>query len=186
MEDGEIGGETGQFTVYETRVNFPKSKALRGKVLTLTVEGIDEGLKIQVDGHVVAFVSRSEITENDDRHDSTIDGNTVIPLLTTSAESQQADGSHVIRLTHMNSCDEERALIVSLQVEDISTLDCDRCDGLGGRPGEVNRSGCGCGVSRGQGLPTLALILLAGLFAFRSRRRNRSLGRLACPSLPPR
>lgn len=170
-EAGEIGGDSGQFVVYETRVFFPKTRDYDSKVLSLTITGLDEGLKVQVDGHVVAYVTRSELTDLDDRHDSSISGNVRIPLLTSAAQSTQDDGSHVIRLTHMNSCDDERALTVGLSIDELDDVDCARCDGLSGS--SVDEPAGGCQAASGSSLPAAFLILL-GLFA--SIRRRQGLG----------
>jgi uncharacterized protein (TIGR03382 family) len=133
-------GTEATYSVWESRVEIPDGARTADKDLALAVQGMDEGLRVQVDGHVVAYMTgtRDEL---------------VIPLLSLT----DARKDHVVRLTHVNSCEDARPLTVAFTITDSKT------DDLGGQA----ESG-GCSSTGTSGPPLIALGLLGLLW----RRRR--------------
>lgn len=92
-------GSSVSYTVYEALVRIPAAADLRSKVVTLAIHEMDEGLRVQVDGHAVAYVTA---------------GNQQVHLIAPAATGDL----HVIRLTHVNSCATARPLRVALSIDD--------------------------------------------------------------------
>ena len=151
-------GKMGSFSVFETRVKIPRTNTYGGNVLALTVNQMDEGLKIQVNGQLVRYLAQADGGGN--RNFSPVR----VPLLTNEVTPLD-DGSYVIRLTHLNDCGEERPLQVAL------SLDSAKADGIGPQTGAAPSTGCSLGGTPSTTSAELALALLS-LFALASRRRR--------------
>lgn len=136
-------GAEASYAVFESRVRIPRGKAKGNQNLRLMVEGMDEGLRVQVDGHVVAYLSHKGTQE------VTLVGPAATPL---------ADGTHTIRLTHLNSCKDERPLEVAVLFGDA------KLDDLG--PKDAGGCAAGGGAAGATGL------LLVGLGLFFARRKR--------------
>ena len=162
-------GRTGSYTVYEARVKLPNNAYHDDKALLLRVDEMDEGLMVQLDGRLVRYLKRA-----DGESASTASGTSAvtsrrftpqyIPLLTVPVVPASGD-SHLLRVTHLNSCGAERPLRVRLA--------------LGSRVGKgdyveldpVEEGGCRLSAhQRSSNLP--GLLLLLGLWAALRRRRG--------------
>ena len=71
---------------------------------SFVVKGMDEGVKVQVDGRVVGYLDHNNLSPTGSR----------IQLFTASVPPN-ADGSHYVRVTNLNSCGHERPLELSLE-----------------------------------------------------------------------
>jgi hypothetical protein len=100
-------GAAGDFHLYETRLWLPDTEALSSKVVVLDVYDMDEGLAVQVDGHAVGTLSRRDAGSLP----------TSLVLASTAAPAGD-DGTHVVRLIHLNDCAESRPLVVAVRIAD--------------------------------------------------------------------
>jgi hypothetical protein len=93
---------------------------------------MDEGLKIQVNGRVVRYLSRSDLDGGDSA--SSPPGGLGIPLFNQAVYTELGSHDYVVRLTQLNDCGDERPLKVHFNVVD------DKSDFSGETPAEM--SGC--------------------------------------------
>jgi hypothetical protein len=171
----ELCGATAHVSVYETLVKLPRSAAYADKVVMLTVNEMDEALRVLVDGHLVGHVTRDEGADMYEFFDPDlpITKPIRIPLL-TSAAPPHADGHHTVRLLHLNDCGPERPLRVAVSLEDKSA--CEKCDGVGDDSEGTLGSACAVSVPGRASALGSALLLAVGLattLVLRARRRPR-------------
>jgi len=147
----------GSFSVFETRVKIPRTVELSRKVAVLRVLGMDEGLKVQVNGHVVGYANEEDLAEQ---------GSLTIPL-TTNAAPPVADGTYVVRLTHLNDCSRERPLVVAVLLDD-------KADGVGVETVEQEAGACRVSPHSRHSSSALwgllGLLALGGVSLFRRRQ----------------
>jgi MYXO-CTERM domain-containing protein len=154
-------GAHGYANIFETRIKLPSTSTYADKAVFLTVRAMDEGLKVQVNGHLVGSYTQSMLAR----------GPLSIPLFTPA---MHADGdTYVVRLTSLNSCGAEVAPDVSLSLASRTKSD---------DPGyseDPKGSGCSMGpdaaTPRGAALLGLILFALFGVRRARRRMLERSL-----------
>jgi len=157
----------GSFAVYAARVRIPAADAFATKVLALDVRAMDEGLKVQVDGRVVAYLTRRD--GQDDPREVGGAFQSIHVELVSSAAPALADGTHLIELTHLNDCGDERPLAVSLSIDD-------KADAWGHGGGADTSGAGGCAVSAHAPIGTRTGLSVAGAIALIGtllRRRGR-------------
>jgi MYXO-CTERM domain-containing protein len=159
-------GAEASFSVHETRVALAPAASMADTRVELIVTGFDEGLRVEVDGRAVAYLSRRDLDE--------ASGAITVPLFGQAAPS--AGGARVVRLVHLGDCGAARPLLVRLEVvghDPVPVHDPGNPDDPGDPDpddGGDPAGGCGCRTSGagGQGaVLTLAVLALA----LRRRRR---------------
>ncbi|MBW2731219.1 MAG: hypothetical protein JRH20_02435 [Deltaproteobacteria bacterium] len=150
-------GETGSASVYEARVKFPNHSDHQDKTVLLTIIDMDEGLQVQVNGHLVRYAKRA---------DGVLQGTALfspikIPLMQSALQPAE-DGVHVVRLIHLNSCGRERPLLVRLAL----------AERVGkGDFVEISPQSGGCAVGHGDPTSALGFFWLWGVWVLIRRRR---------------
>jgi hypothetical protein len=163
-------GVQGNFTVFETLVKLPNTDALKDKVVQLVVSGMDDGLRVQVDGRLVRYVTGAEVQQ----------GPVTIRVVSTAVPSPTNDGVHVIRLTHLNDQGDSNPLIVTLQLAKESSSP--RADGGGAESEDAGEGGSCSLVAHAASVAPLGILVLflAAIGSLELRRRRaaaRSRGR---------
>ncbi len=165
-------GARASFSVHEARVVIPRASLLAETFVDLRITGMDEGLRVEVDGRAVRYLARRDLDD--------AGGALVVPLF-GQALAPGADGGHVVRLLHLDDCGATRPLVMQLMARGLL----DAGDGL--RRGRRRRhrgrrrrsalddgaptGGCGCQSDDRGGLAGLGLLGL--MLALRPRRRRR-------------
>lgn len=156
----EACGREASFTVHEARVVLPRDRALATTAIELAIEGMDEGLRVEVDGRAIAYLTRRDLDD--------AGGALVVPLFGQALPERA--GGHVVRLVHLNDCGTTRPLVVRLEARgriDVDDPTAGADEDEAGEPG-----GCGCATGGGAA-PGGALALVALAIATRRRRRDR-------------
>jgi hypothetical protein len=147
----------GFINIYQTRVRIPRTADLATKVAVLTVSGLDEGMKVQVDGHLVGYLNQSDVKS---------DGTARLQLVGNVSPLTSSDGSYLVQLTSLNSCGKDSGnLRVSIAMVDRRKADADE---FGETPPP---SGCSMSTARSTTLASGLLIALAIAIAVRRTRR---------------
>lgn len=166
-------GATAGFSVHESAVVIPRDAALAETFIDLRVTGMDEGLRIEVDGRAVAYLARRDL--------DAAGGALVVPLF-GQALPPRGDGGHVVRLVHLNDCGATRPLVVQLVAR--GPTDAGALPGVDAGPGDGDAGaagiddgapvgGCGCQGGGGQAGWLAGLAVLAVLGRGGRRRRGR-------------
>ncbi len=134
-----------QFSVHESRVRLPAASNLAAARLALWIARMDEGLRVEVNGRVVAHLDRVDADE----------GPVELPLL-APAVPPSGDGDYVVRLVHLNSCGTARPLEVAWVLTGAPDDGVDGVDDPGAASG-----GCNAGGDAGWGAACLLLLWIA-------------------------
>jgi len=146
---------------------LPRASGLATTSVDLRITGMDEGLRVEVDGRAVRYLTRRDFDDA---------GGTITVPLFGQALPPAADGGHVVRLVHLDDCGATRPLVVQLLARGPTDAgDEPGADG-GVDPGldEAGQPTGGCCQSSGGGRAGsggLALIVFA--FVWRRRRARR-------------
>ncbi len=160
-------GERASFSVHESKVKLPRAQVLAETFVDLHVTGLDEGVRVEVDGRAVRYLTHRDLDEA---------GGTVVVPLFGQALPPGVDGAHVVRLVHLNDCGNNRPLIVRLVGRGPTDAgDEPGADGDGGVDPDGDGSGAptgGC-CQTGGGADLGGLAVLGVALALRGRRRRR-------------
>jgi hypothetical protein len=160
-------GTEGSVSVFESRLKLPRTAALADKVAVLEIRGMDEGVRVTVNGQLAGHRHRRQGLAASGAFTPLS-----IPLVRTATPPLD-DGSYAVRVAHLNDCGDARPLEVRVLLDDANNHA--RADGGDPTEGELPADGSGCAVGADPRRRTPAGgALLAGLLlALAARRRVR-------------
>lgn len=165
--DSDAGGvsrcaDDAVFSVYEARVRLPRTRALAGATVYLSIHELDEGVEITVDDRLVRYVRRDDAVDPSSGAPRVL----TVPLVNHAAPPADGD-AYRVRLAHLNDCDHARPLRVTLHSDGDGGDKADRI------PTAEDAAVGGCamtGASSGGPVALAAFLLVA----WSRRRRGRA------------